>query len=57
MSVTLPGINVPVHNLIDEDNHELRYVLKDKNGRVYLVVVFEAVLSAAEKEARVKKSS
>ncbi|KAJ5171970.1 Protein of unknown function DUF1769 [Penicillium capsulatum] len=56
MSVTLPGINVPVHNLIDEDNHELRYVLKDKDGCVYLVVVFEAVLSASEEEARKKKS-
>lgn len=54
MSVTLPGINVPVHNLVDEDNHELRYVLKDRAGRVYLVVVLTAVLSAEEQKARGK---
>lgn len=30
--------------MVDEDNHELRYVLKDsKTGRAYLVVCFVLV--------------
>ncbi|KAJ5574402.1 uncharacterized protein N7459_008829, partial [Penicillium hispanicum] len=45
LSVTLPGIEIPVHNLVDSENNQLRYVLKDtKTGRAYLVVLFTLVL-------------
>lgn len=43
-AIRLPGINIPVGGMIDEENHELRYVLKDiKTGHTYLVICFTLV--------------
>ncbi|KAH8423087.1 DUF1769 domain-containing protein [Aspergillus melleus] len=44
-SLRLPGFNIHVLQYIDEDNHALRYVLKNKTtDEVYLVVLFTLVL-------------
>ncbi|KAI9039010.1 DUF1769 domain-containing protein [Aspergillus affinis] len=44
-SLRLPGFNIHILQYIDEDNHELRYVLKNKTtDEVYLVVLFTLVL-------------
>lgn len=44
MSVQLPGIHIPVLDLVDDEHRELRYVLKDvKTGRVYLVVLLTLI--------------
>ncbi|KAF3387542.1 hypothetical protein F1880_000641 [Penicillium rolfsii] len=50
-AIRLPGIHIPVAGMVDEDNHELRYVLKDsKTGRAYLVVSFILVKQDEESE-------
>lgn len=50
-AIRLPGIHIPVVGMVDEDNHELRYVLKDSNtGRAYLVVCFMLVKQDQESE-------
>ncbi|KAJ5550755.1 hypothetical protein N7461_005453 [Penicillium sp. DV-2018c] len=44
-TVRLPGFTLNVMKYVGKNNHELRYTLKDvSNGRVYLAVVFSAVL-------------
>ncbi|KAJ5130220.1 Protein of unknown function DUF1769 [Penicillium bovifimosum] len=48
-SVRLPGFTLNVMKYVGKNNHELRYTLKDmSNGRVYLAVVFSAVLCENE---------
>ena len=43
-SLRLPGFTVHAVKYIDEKNHYLRYVLKDRNtGQVYLVILFTLV--------------
>ena len=49
ISVKLPGFNIPVEGMVDDEHNELRYVLKDsKTGKVYLVVVFTLLRNPAE---------
>ncbi|KAJ5615692.1 hypothetical protein N7537_000806 [Penicillium hordei] len=56
-SVRLPGFNLHIMKYVDENNHELRYTLKDvSNGRVYLAVVFSVVLLETEGEKDHSKS-
>ena len=56
-SVRLPGFNLHIMKYVDENNHELRYTLKDvSNGRVYLAVVFSVVLSEMEDKKDHSKS-
>lgn len=44
MSIHLPGFNIPVVSMVDDQLHELRYVLKNvRTGEVYLVVLFTLV--------------
>lgn len=44
-SLRLPGFSLQVVKYIDEKNHELRYVLKNrKTGEVYFVVLFTLIL-------------
>ncbi|CEJ55751.1 hypothetical protein PMG11_01989 [Penicillium brasilianum] len=51
-SIHLPGIHIPVAGMVDEDNHELRYVLKDsKAGQPYLVVRFVLVKQDEDSDA------
>ena len=50
-SLRLPGFTVHAVKYIDEKNHDLRYVLKDRHtGQVYLVVLFTLVLLGTEDE-------
>ncbi|KAE8393990.1 hypothetical protein ETB97_009186 [Aspergillus alliaceus] len=63
-SLRLPGITMNVIQYINEDNHSLRYVLRNRDtGEVYLVVLFTLVLQGTyeeplHKEAeRMKKES
>lgn len=50
-SLRLPGFTVHALRYIDEKNHDLRYVLKDRHtGQVYLVVLFTLVLLGTEDE-------
>ena len=45
LSLKLPGFNLPIINYLNEENHALRYVLKNrKTGDVYLVVIFSLLL-------------
>lgn len=47
----LPGFTVHALKYIDERNHDLRYVLKNrKTGEVYLVVLFTLLLLGTEEE-------
>lgn len=48
-SVRLPGFDLHIMKYVNENNHELRYTLKDvSNGRVYVAVVFSVVLCETE---------
>ncbi|KAJ5492807.1 hypothetical protein N7539_001553 [Penicillium diatomitis] len=52
-AIRLPGIHIPVSGMVDEDNHELRYVLKDnKTGEVYLVVSYNLIKQDSENAAQ-----
>ncbi|KAK2749908.1 hypothetical protein FQN57_005325 [Myotisia sp. PD_48] len=52
-SIRLPGINIPVTKYIDEKNHELRYVLKNKNtGDTYFVLMFTLLLAQREENSQ-----
>ncbi|KAL4871401.1 hypothetical protein BDV12DRAFT_164225 [Aspergillus spectabilis] len=42
-TLRLPGFNINALNYIDEKTHSLRYVLKNRNGDVYFIVVFTLV--------------
>ncbi|KAL4885858.1 hypothetical protein BJY04DRAFT_118637 [Aspergillus karnatakaensis] len=42
-TLRLPGFNINALNYIDEKTHSLRYVLKNRNGDIYFVVVFTLV--------------
>lgn len=45
----LPGFNIPIIDHLDEENHQLRYVLKNrKTGDVYLVVLLTLLLLGTE---------
>lgn len=51
-AIRLPGMHIPVSGMVDEDNHELRYVLKDtKTGQVYLVVSYTLIKQDSEDSA------
>ncbi|KAJ5938128.1 hypothetical protein N7454_004470 [Penicillium verhagenii] len=53
LSLNLPGFSLPVRNLVNSDNRELRYVLKDsKTDAVYLVVVFTVILEDEEQGSK-----
>lgn len=50
-SLHLPGITINVLPYINEDNHSLRYVLKNRDtDEVYLVVLFTLVLQGTDEE-------
>ncbi|KAE8378950.1 hypothetical protein BDV26DRAFT_260632 [Aspergillus bertholletiae] len=50
-SLHLPGITINVLPYINEDNHALRYVLKNREtDEVYLVVLFTLVLQGTDEE-------
>lgn len=52
----MPGFTLHAAKYIDEKNHDLRYVLKDrKTGQVYLVVLFTLVLLGTEDEPSLKE--
>ncbi|KAH2909923.1 hypothetical protein V6Z96_004472 [Aspergillus fumigatus] len=57
-SLRLPGLTVHATKFIDEKNHDLRYVLKNREtGEVYFVVLFTLILLDMEKEPEVKERS
>ncbi|KAF4220378.1 hypothetical protein CNMCM8980_005180 [Aspergillus fumigatiaffinis] len=57
-SLRLPGLTVHATKFIDEKNHDLRYVLKNREtGEVYFVVMFTLILLDKEKEPEVKERS
>ncbi|KEY83816.1 hypothetical protein BA78_3757 [Aspergillus fumigatus] len=57
-SLRLPGLTVHATKFIDERNHDLRYVLKNREtGEVYFVVLFTLILLDMEKEPEVKERS
>ncbi|KAK2878187.1 hypothetical protein FQN49_001068 [Arthroderma sp. PD_2] len=44
-TIRIPGFPVPVTKYIDEKNHELRYILKNKTtGDIYFVVLFTLLM-------------
>lgn len=50
-SLRLHGLNINVLRHIDEDNHHLRYVLKNRDtDDIYLVFLFTLVLQGTDKE-------
>ncbi|KAF7589289.1 hypothetical protein BBP40_004509 [Aspergillus hancockii] len=50
-SLRLPGFTLNVLQYINEDNHSLRYVLKNRDtDEVYLVVLFTLVLQGTDEE-------
>ncbi|EEQ29649.1 hypothetical protein McanMca71_006730 [Microsporum canis] len=54
-TIRIPGFPVPVTKYIDEKNHELRYILKNKaNGDIYFVVLF-TLLMQGEAQAELPK--
>lgn len=57
-SLRLPGLTVHATKFIDEKNHNLRYVLKNREtGEVYFVVLFTLILLDKEKEPGVQERS
>ncbi|KAJ5786254.1 uncharacterized protein N7503_011466 [Penicillium pulvis] len=49
LCLKFPGKELPYYQLLDDEEHELRYTLKNvKTGEVYLVVVFSVVMSEGE---------
>ncbi|OJJ46912.1 hypothetical protein ASPZODRAFT_151511 [Penicilliopsis zonata CBS 506.65] len=51
-TLRLPGFHLHVTNYIDEKNHKLRYILKNRaTDDIYFVVVFELVHRSKEDEA------
>jgi hypothetical protein len=51
-------LTVHATKFIDEKNHDLRYVLKNREtGEVYFVVMFTLILLDKEKEPEVKERS
>ncbi|KAF9893627.1 hypothetical protein FE257_010939 [Aspergillus nanangensis] len=55
-SLHLPGFNINVLQYVNDDNHSLRYVLKNREtGDVYLVVVFLLVLQGTEEEPQLRE--
>ncbi|KAF3480641.1 uncharacterized protein GIQ15_05988 [Arthroderma uncinatum] len=54
-TIRIPGFPVPVTKYIDEKNHELRYILKNKaTGDIYFVVLF-TLLIGTETQAQPPK--
>lgn len=52
----MPGFTLHAVKYVDEKNHDLRYVLKDRStGQVYLVVLFTLVLLGTEDEPSLKQ--
>lgn len=52
-SLRLPGFNIPIVPYLSEKNHDLRYVLRNREtGDVYLVVLFRLVLLGTEDEPK-----
>lgn len=50
-SLRLPGFTLHATKYVDEKNHDLRYVLKNREtGEVYFVVLFTLVLVGTEQE-------
>lgn len=50
-SLQLPGFKLHALKYIDEKNHDLRYVLKNRQtGEVYFVVLFTLVLLGTDEE-------
>ncbi|KAE8150511.1 hypothetical protein BDV25DRAFT_129491 [Aspergillus avenaceus] len=49
-SLHLPGITVNALQYVDEENHSLRYVLRDRDGEPYFVVLFTLVLESFRRE-------
>lgn len=55
-SLRLPGLTVHATKYIDEKNHYLRYVLKNREtDEVYFVVLFTLILVNTDKEPEVKE--
>lgn len=53
LSLRLPGFNLPIINYLNEENHQLRYVLKNrKSGDVYLVIVFSLILQQEDGQTK-----
>lgn len=51
-SLRLPGFSLQVTRYIDEKNHELRYVLKNRRtGDVYFVVMFTLIIRGSHSES------
>ncbi|KAL5338423.1 hypothetical protein BJX70DRAFT_367016 [Aspergillus crustosus] len=50
-TLRLPGFNINALNYIDKKTHSLRYVLKNRNGDIYFVVVFTLVHAEDEEFA------
>lgn len=50
-SLQLPGFTLNAIKYVDEKNHDLRYVLKNRQtGEVYFVVLFTLVLLGTDEE-------
>ena len=50
LCIDLPVFQFPVHQLVDGENHELRFTMKNRvTGQVYLVVVFSLDLERERK--------